>query len=59
MRFTPPSHTENARSEAEAFAEEMRKLRTSSPWTGVLLFYLGALSTALMLIAGIFILRSL
>ena len=59
MRFTTPSHAENARSEAEAFAEEMRKLRTSSPWTGVLLFYLGAISTGVLLVAGMLIVRAL
>lgn len=59
MRCTTRDHAETAQNEAEAFAEEMRKLRASSPWTGVLLFYLGAVSTAVMLIAGMLIVRSL
>ncbi|WP_426811110.1 hypothetical protein ABOC32_11655 [Pseudomonas sp. WOUb67] len=57
MRRTTQAPSENMQSEAEILDEELRKLRASSPWTGVLLFYLGAASTAVMLIAGILIAR--
>lgn len=38
MHRAAQDHTRTALNEAEAFAEEMRNLRASSPWTGVLLF---------------------
>ncbi|MEN5037456.1 hypothetical protein [Pseudomonas sp. TWI929] len=57
MRRATQAPTQNLQSEAEMLDEELRKLRTSSPWTGVLLFYLGAASAAIMLIAGILIAR--
>ncbi|MCJ7854575.1 hypothetical protein [Pseudomonas monteilii] len=59
MRRATQDHTGNALSEAEAFAEEMRNLRAASPWTGVLLFYLGAISTGVLLVAGMLIVRAL
>ncbi|MBK4992341.1 hypothetical protein IAE39_000515 [Pseudomonas sp. S37] len=57
MRRATKTPTENSQSEAKMLNEELRKLRTSSPWTGVLLFYLGAASAAVMLIAGVLIAR--
>ncbi|ELF6207312.1 TPA: hypothetical protein ACNV18_001137 [Pseudomonas putida] len=59
MHRAAQDHTRTALNEAEAFAEEMRNLRASSPWTGVLLFYIGAISTGLLLLAGMLIMRSL
>ncbi|HDS0918149.1 hypothetical protein D3C76_1064040 [compost metagenome] len=59
MHRAAQDHTRRALNEAEAFAEEMRNLRASSPWTGVLLFYIGAVSTGILLLAGMLILRSL
>ncbi|WJD61144.1 hypothetical protein [Pseudomonas kurunegalensis] len=59
MHRATQDHTRSALTEAEAFAEEMRNLRASSPWTGVILFYLGAISTGVLLIAGMLIVRSL
>lgn len=59
MHRATQDHTRNALSEAEAFAEEMHNLRASSPWTGVILFYLGAISTGVLLIAGMLIVRAL
>ncbi|HDS1748643.1 MULTISPECIES: hypothetical protein [Pseudomonas] len=59
MHHAAQDHNRRSLNEAEAFAEEMRNLRASSPWTGVLLFYLGAISTGVLLIAGMLVLRSL
>lgn len=59
MHRAAQDHTRIALNEAEAFAEEMRNLRASSPWTGVLLFYIGAISTGVLLLAGMLIMRSL
>jgi len=59
MHRAAQDRTRPALNEAEAFAEEMRNLRASSPWTGVLLFYIGAISTGVLLLAGMLILRSL
>ena len=57
MRRATQAPSENMKSEAEILDEELRKLRAYSPWTDVLLFCLGAVSTLGMLIAGIFIAR--
>ena len=57
MRRTTQVPSENMQSHAETLDEELRKLSAYSPWTDVLLFCLGAVSTVGMLIAGIFIAR--
>ncbi len=59
MRRTLQAPSRNMQSEAEILDEELRNLRASSPWTGVMLFYLGAVSTGVLLIAGMLIVRAL
>jgi len=53
------NHSEQLRSEAEMLAEEIRKLRESSPWEALIPFSIGAGFAFVLLVAGMLIMRSL
>lgn len=52
-------HTEHLQSEADVLAEELRKLRASSPWEALIPFSIGAGFALVLLIAGMLVVRSL
>ncbi|AJQ45911.1 hypothetical protein N805_01095 [Pseudomonas putida S13.1.2] len=51
--------SEQLHSEAEMLAEEIRKLRESSPWEALIPLSIGAGFALVLLIAGMLIVRSL
>ncbi|MFV3292095.1 hypothetical protein ACNFBR_25630 [Pseudomonas sp. NY11955] len=53
------NHSEQLHSEAEMLAEEIRKLRESSPWEALVPFSIGAGFALVLLVAGMLIVRSL
>ncbi|MNE40910.1 hypothetical protein D3C80_1349570 [compost metagenome] len=59
MRRATQAPTENIQSEAEMLADEIRKLRESSPWEALIPFSIGAGFALVLLIAGMLIMRSL
>ncbi|WP_085625450.1 MULTISPECIES: hypothetical protein [unclassified Pseudomonas] len=59
MRRATQAPTENIQSEAEMLADEIRRLRESSPWEALIPFSIGAGFALVLLIAGVLIMRSL